>query len=76
MDDVTLENRLTKIEIAVVAIAGDTKEIKEQTLATNGKVGVLWADRSIWNWVQRFFIVITPIAVTVAVVVANYLTAK
>ena len=52
------------------SIATDTKEIKALQRESNGKLGTLWADRSIWNWVIRVFVLGTP----VVAIAANYFT--
>lgn len=78
-----LEGQIAALNVSIEAhniasVERDTR-IEEQTKATNGKVtqhqsniDVLMTDRTIWNWIVRVCVIGTPIAI----VVANYMTAK
>ena len=60
-------------------ISNDVKALTLQVARINGsvaqhdtRINVLWNDRSIWNWITRAAILMTPIII----IVANVWTAK
>lgn len=69
---IAMAGSISTITSHISDIRQDIVEIKEAATQTNGKVQVLWTDRTIWNWVLRVFVVGTPIAV----VVSNYFTSR
>lgn len=56
----------------IETIKEDVKEMKAKATSTEERVAVLWADRSIWNWVLRIVVIATP----VVAILANVYTAK
>ena len=60
----------------IASVERDTR-IEERVKGINGSVArheerlaILWTDRSIWNWVLRFFVIATPITLGLV----NYFT--